>query len=60
MASDTVELAAVFSRTDIFDDTFNETGFGLRFYSSEKLSLGVGYATGDDVDTFLLSVRVDI
>ena len=60
MVTDTVELTAAFSRTDIFDDTSNQTGFGLRFYSDEKLSLGVGYATGDDVDTLLLNVRVAI
>ena len=60
MVSDTLELIAVFSRTDIFDDTSNATGFGLRFYSDEKLSLGVGYTIGDDVDTLLLNVRVAI
>ena len=58
MATDTVELAVVFSRTDIFDDTSNQIGFGLRFYSDEKLSLGVGYATGDDVDALLFNVRI--
>ena len=58
MVTDTVELTAIFSRTDIFDDTSNQTGFGLRFYSDEKLSLGVGYATGDDVDALLFIVRI--
>ena len=60
MASDTLELAASFSSTDIFDDTSNQTAFGLRFYSSEKMSLGAGYATGDDVDVLLFDIRVGL
>jgi hypothetical protein len=60
MASDTLELAASFSRTDIFDDTSNQTAFGLRFYSSEKMSLGAGYSTGDDVDVLLFDIRVGL
>lgn len=60
MASDTVELTAAFSSTDIFDDTSSQTGFGLRFYTGESLSIGIGYATGDDVDTVLFNLRAAI
>lgn len=60
MASDTVELTAAFARTDIFDDTSNQTGFGLRFYTGESLSIGIGYSTGDDVDTVLFNLRAAI
>lgn len=60
MASNTVEISAAFSRVDIFDGTGNTTGFGARFYANEKISFGIGYSTGDDVDTFLLSARIDL
>ena len=59
-ATDVVELEVALSRVDIFDDTSNTFGFGARFYANEKVSLGIGYSTGDDVDTLLLNVRADI
>ena len=60
MASDNLEMAAGFLRTDIFDDTSSQTAFGLRFYLSEKLSLGAGHTTGDDVDVLLFDIRVGL
>ena len=60
MPSDVVELEANLSRVDAYDDAENVIGFGARFYADEKLSLGVGYQSGDDVDILLFQVRIDI
>ncbi len=59
MLNDTSELNFSFSRTDIFDDTSNSTGFGIRFYTDSKVSFGVGYSTGDDVDSLLFNIRLN-
>ena len=32
----------------------------IRIYAAEKFSLGIGYATGDDVDAVLFNARLDI
>ena len=60
MASDTVELELIFSRVDVFDDATNTFGLGARFYANDKLSIGVGYSTADDVDALILNARIDI
>jgi len=59
MLSDTTEFNFSFSQTDVFDDTSNTTGFGLRLYTENDLSFGVGYSTGDDVDALILNIRLD-
>lgn len=59
-AANDVELSMSFSRTDVFDDTSNTFGISARFLSNEGLSFGVGYAAGDDVDTLLFNMRIDI
>lgn len=59
MAINNVEIDVAFAQVDIFDDTSNVLGLGARFYANEKLSIGVGYGTGDDVDTLLLNARID-
>jgi hypothetical protein len=46
--------------TDVFDDGFSTFGLGARFYANEKISFGIGYATGDDVDALLLNARFSI
>ncbi len=60
MITDSVEISAAFSRVDIFNDTGNMFGFGTRFYTGEKFSIGIGYSTADDVDSFLLNARIDL
>jgi len=57
MPSDQVEISGGISRIDIFDDTANSFGFGARFFANESISVGAGYNTGDDVDSFTLSIR---
>lgn len=59
MATNNVEIDVAFAQVDIFDDTSNALGLGARFYANEKFSVGVGYSTGDDIDTLLLNARVD-
>jgi len=60
LVTNSIEVDVGFSYTDVFDDSFNTFGLGARFYANEKLSFGIGYATGDDVDALLLNVRLDI
>ncbi len=55
-----VELSISLSRVDVFDDTSNTFGIDVSFFSNDGLSFGVGYATGDDVDTLLFNIRIDI
>ena len=58
-ATDKIELEAEFSRVDVFNDTSNTIGVGGRFYTQDKLSLGIGFSTGNDVDILELNVRLD-
>ena len=60
MISDKVEVNVALARVDIFDDSATDFGLGARFYVDQKISLGVAYVTGDDVDTLLLSARLDL
>lgn len=67
MATEAIELDIGFSRTDVFEDKSNTLGLGARFYLTgprrskvNKISFGVGYSTGDDVDAFLFNLRIDI
>ena len=60
LVTNSVELDAGISYTDVYDDNFTTFGFGARFYANEKISFGIGYATEDDVDTILLNARLDI
>lgn len=59
MVTDSLEISAGLSRLAIFDETSNAAGFGVRFYAGEKVSFGVGYSSGDDVETLSLGARVD-
>jgi hypothetical protein len=52
------ELNAAFSHVDVFDDSSNQIGFGARFYFTTSASLGLSYATGDDVDTLAGDIRI--
>ena len=60
-----VELEARFLRADVFDNSSNAFGIGARFYAndrfyaSNKFSLGIAYAKGDDSDTLLIVGRMD-
>lgn len=60
MATENTEINASLVRVDIFDDSANTFGFGARFYTNEKFSIGVGYSTGDDVDSLSLSARINL
>jgi hypothetical protein len=60
LVTDALELEAGASREDVFEDTSNSFGVTARFYVSETFSLGVGYATGDDVDSLLLNARLNM
>jgi len=55
-----IEIDVNFSYTDVFDNNFSAFGLGARFYVNKQISFGLGYATGDDVDTLLLNARFDI
>lgn len=59
MLNDSSELNVSFSRIDIFDDTSSTTGFGVRFYTGNNISFGIGYSTGDDVNSLLFNMRLD-
>ena len=60
LATKSIEVDVGFSYTDVFDDGFCTFGLGARFYANEKISFGIGYAAGDDVDTLLLNARFNI
>jgi len=60
LVTNSVELDAGISYTDVFDDNFTTFGFGARFYANDKISFGIGYAAEDDVDAILLNARLDI
>jgi len=53
-----VELGA--SHMNVFDYGVNLYAIDARFYIRKRLSVGMGYATSDDLDSLLLNVRMDI
>jgi len=59
-ASETLELEAGLSNTDIFDDSSTAISLGARLYVNEKLSLAAGYSTSDDANAFLLNARINL
>ena len=60
MASESAELGFSFSRADVFDETSNMFGINLLLHTDEKLSFGVGFSTGDDVDVLSFSARINL
>ena len=60
LVTNSIEVDVGFSHTDVFDESSNVFGLGTRFYANEKISFGIGYATGDDVDALSLNIRLDI
>jgi len=60
LVTNSVELDAGISYTDVYDDNFTTFGFGARFYANDKISFGIGYATEDDVDALLLNIRLNL
>ena len=59
MLNESTEVSGGFNRVDIFDDSATTFGAGLRFYTDNKLSIGIGYSSGDDVDALILNARID-
>ena len=55
--SETAEIGAFVSRTDVFDDT--ETSYGLNFALgvADSIQLTFGYGTSDDTDVISIGVR---
>jgi len=60
LVTDTFEVEAGASHTNVFDYGVNSYAFDVRFYFRERLSVGVGYAASEDMDSLLLRVRMDI
>ena len=59
MPSDKIELGIKFSSVDLYDDTDSSFEIGAQFYTTEKVSVGVGYVMVVDVDVIVLNARID-
>lgn len=59
MLSDVIEIGGAVNHADIEDES--ETGIGLygRFYTTDTVSLGLGYASADDADSLTFDLRMD-
>jgi hypothetical protein len=60
LVSDTFELELALSHTYVFDRADNSLKADARLYLRKRLSLGIGYITGDSVDSFSLNLRFDV
>jgi hypothetical protein len=60
MVVEVVEVEVIFLHEDAFEVVNNSLGFGARFYSSDKISLGISYSIGSDIEILLLNARIDI
>jgi hypothetical protein len=58
--SDKVELEIGVSHTYVFDHADNSLKADARLYIRKRVSLGIGYITGDNVDSFSLNLRLDV
>ena len=60
LVSDTFELELGISHAYVFDRADNSFKADARLYLRKRLSLGIGYITGDSVDSFSLNLRLDV
>ena len=60
LVTDTFELELGISHAYVFDRADNSLKADARLHIRKKLSLGIGYITGDSVDSFSLNLRVDV
>ncbi len=58
--TDTVELEIGVSHAYVFDHADNSFKADGRLYIRKRLSLGIGYIAGDNVDSFSLNLRLDV
>ncbi|NOQ89903.1 MAG: outer membrane beta-barrel protein [Gammaproteobacteria bacterium] len=58
--TDTVELEFGVSHAYVFDHADNSFKADARLYIRKRLSLGIGYIAGDNVDSFSLNLRLDV
>lgn len=57
---DVLELEARATHVNVLDDTVNSYEVDARYFIRRRVSLGIGYATSDDVDSFILNIRLDV
>ena len=60
IVTDTFELEMGISNVYVFDNADTSFKADARLYLRKKLSLGIGYITGDSVDSFSLNLRLDV
>ena len=60
IVTDTFELEMGISNVYVFDNADTSFKVDARYYIRNKLSLGIGYITGDSVDSFSLNLRLDV
>ena len=60
LVTDIFELELGVSHAYIFDHAGNSFKADARLYLRKRLTLGVGYITGDSVDSFSLNLRLDV
>ncbi len=60
LVSDTFELELGISHTYVFDRTDNSFKADARLYTRKRISFGIGYITGDSVNSFSLNFRFNV
>ncbi len=60
LVTDTLELEMGISNVYVFDNADTSFKADARYYIRKKVSLGMGYITGDSVDSFSLNLRLDV
>jgi len=58
--TDTFELEMGISNVYVFDNADTSFKVDARYYLRNKVSLGIGYITGDSVDSFSLNLRLEV
>ena len=60
LVNDKLELELGFSNVYVFDRGDNSFNADARLYIRKRLTLGIGYITGDSVDSLSLNLRLDV
>ena len=60
LVTDTFELELGISNAYVFDHADNSFKVDGRLYIRKRLTLGIGYITGDSMDSFSLNLRLDV
>lgn len=60
MLSDVIEIGGAINHADIEDESDTGVSLSGRYYTTETVSLGLGFSSADDADSLVFDLRLDL